>query len=87
MEKFTWKLIEQDGIMRETMGQIDEGRGEQVESYYEPYDEFGGMEQHAENQTNNEIEISDIIPDALLCQEMKRLFYKYQNEYVNQSKQ
>lgn len=87
MEKLSWKLIEHDGVMRETMEQIYEGRGEQVESYYESYDEFGEVERHAENQTNDEIEISDIIPDALLCQEMKRLFYKYQNEYVNQSKQ
>lgn len=87
MEKSAWKLIEHDGVIQETMVQIDEGRREQVETYCEPYNELGEMEQHVENQTNDEIEISDIISDALLCQEMKRLFYKYQNEYVDQSKQ
>lgn len=90
MSKYAWRLIEKNGIIRETMRQVDQQQVDflsQENQYYETFDEKIDVddftEDPADDSGEDEILLSDIIADAILCHGMKDVYHRYGDQCVN----
>ena len=86
MAFFTWRLLESNGKIYEKIEKTNEGVEESTVIRDEQ--DYELLEENDENKEiiEDETEISHVIPDAVLCQEMRRLWSNSRADFSEESK-
>ena len=91
MSKYSWSLIEENGIIREIMRPVEQQKADQEDWHYESFNDMDEEDRYTEDPVDgseqDDIQLSDIIADAILCHGLKDIYHRYGDQCVNEPNQ